>query len=64
MQRSCRTVGFHFSVPTTVMFPEAVFVLHWFQKKSQRGIATRNEDMDTINARLKIAESFVKELRK
>ena len=48
----------------TVKFPEAVFVLHCFQKKSKRGIATPKEDMDTINARLKVAEAYVKELRK
>jgi len=48
----------------TVKFPEAVFVLHCFQKKSKRGIVTPKEDMDTINARLKIAEAFVRELRK
>jgi phage-related protein len=29
----------------TVKFPEAVFVLHCFQKKSKRGIATPKEDM-------------------
>ena len=43
---------------------EAVFVLHCFQKKSKRGIATPKENMDIINARLKIAEAFVKEYRK
>ena len=48
----------------TVKFAEAVFVLHCFQKKSKRGIATPKEDMDIIHARLKIAEAFVKELRK
>ena len=48
----------------TVKFPAAVFVLHCFQKKSKSGIATPKEDMDTINARLKIAEAYVKELRK
>ena len=48
----------------TVKFAEAVFVLHCFQKKSKRGIATPKEDMDTIHARLKIAEAFAKELRK
>jgi hypothetical protein len=30
----------------------------------KRGIATPKEDMDIIHARLKIAEAFVKELRK
>ena len=43
---------------------KAVFVLHCFQKKSKRGIATPKEDMDIINARLKIAEAYVKGLRK
>jgi phage-related protein len=48
----------------TVNLAEAVFVLHCFQKKSKRGIATPMEDMDIIHARLKIAEAFAKELRK
>jgi phage-related protein len=48
----------------TVKFFEAVFVLHCFQKKSKRGIATPKEDMDIINARLKIALAYIKELRK
>lgn len=48
----------------TVKFTEAVFVLHCFQKKSKRGIATPKEDMDIVHARLKIAEAFIKELRK
>ncbi len=48
----------------TVKFPEAVFVLHCFQKKSKRGIATPREDMEVISARLKVAEAYVKELRK
>lgn len=48
----------------TVKFAEAVFVLHCFQKKSKRGIATPKEDMDIIHARLKTAEAYVKELRK
>ena len=48
----------------TVKFAEAVFVLHCFQKKSKRGIATPKEDMDIVHARLKIAEAYVKELCK
>ena len=47
----------------TVKFMEAVFVLHCFQKKSKRGIATPKEDMDIVRARLKVAEALVKELR-
>ncbi|MES2298704.1 MAG: type II toxin-antitoxin system RelE/ParE family toxin [Pseudomonadota bacterium] len=48
----------------TVKFAEAVFVLHCFQKKSKRGIATSKSDLDIIRARLKIAEILVEELRK
>jgi phage-related protein len=47
----------------TVKFEEAVFVLHCFQKKSKRSIATPKEDMDIVVARLKVAEAFAKELR-
>jgi phage-related protein len=56
-------VGGTYRAVYTVKFAEAVFVLHCFQKKSKRGIATPKEDMDIINARLKIAEAYVKELR-
>lgn len=48
----------------TVKFAEAVFVLHCFQKKSKRGIAVPKEDMEIIEARLKIAEAYVKGARK
>lgn len=47
----------------TVKFAEAVFVLHCFQKKSKRGIATPKADMDIITARLKVAEVWAEELR-
>lgn len=46
----------------TVRFPEAVFVLHCFQKKSKSGIATPKVEMDIIHARLKVAETLAKEL--
>ena len=46
----------------TVKFEEAVFVLHCFQKKSKRGIATPKEDLELIRARLKVAEARAKEL--
>jgi len=49
---------------TPPKFAEAVFVLHCFQKKSKRGIATPKEDMDIIHARLKVAQAYAKELRK
>lgn len=57
-------VGGTYRAVYTVKFAEAVFVLHCFRKKSKRGIATPREDMDLIHARLKIAEAYVKELRK
>lgn len=47
----------------TVRFHEAVFVLHCFQKKSKRGIATPKKEMDTVQARLKLAETFAKDMR-
>ncbi|MEF8733781.1 MAG: type II toxin-antitoxin system RelE/ParE family toxin [Candidatus Accumulibacter meliphilus] len=47
----------------TVKYAEAVFVLHCFQKKSKRGIATPKSDMDIIRARLKVADALAQELR-
>lgn len=40
----------------TVKFGNAVYVLHCFQKKSIRGIATPKPDMDVIRERLKAAQ--------
>jgi len=57
-------VGGTYRAVYTVKFAEAVFVLHCFQKKSKRGVSTPKEDMDIIHARLKIAEAYVKGLRK
>ena len=36
----------------TVRYTEAVYVLHAFQKKSKRGIATPKKDIDLIRQRL------------
>jgi phage-related protein len=47
----------------TVKFEEAVFVLHCFQKKSKRGVATPTAEMDLVRARLRIAETRAKEIR-
>jgi len=41
---------------------KAVFVLHVFQKKSKRGVATPKADIDLIRERLKVAERMAKEL--
>jgi len=38
-----------------VRFAKAVYVLHAFQKKSKRGIATPKAELDLINQRLKRA---------
>lgn len=40
----------------TVRFAELVYVLHSFQKKSKKGIATAKADVDLIKKRLKLAE--------
>ncbi len=57
-------VGGTYRAVYTIKFAEAVFVLHCFQKKSKRGIATPQLDMEIIHARLKVAEAWAKELRK
>jgi phage-related protein len=45
----------------TVRFAEAVYVLHVFQKKSKRGIATPRQDLDLIRRRLAEAERLHRE---
>ena len=45
----------------TVRFPEAIYVLHAFQKKSTRGIATSQRDLDRIQSRLAAAERLHRE---
>ena len=40
----------------TVKFTDIVYVLHAFQKKSRKGIATPKADLDLIKRRLKVAE--------
>jgi phage-related protein len=52
----------------TVKFAGVVYVLHAFQKKSKKGIATPQREIDLIKARLKRAEehfraSYVKEAK-
>jgi len=39
----------------TVRIKDAVYVLHVFQKKSRRGIATPQHEMELIRARLRLA---------
>jgi phage-related protein len=40
----------------TVRFSNAIYVLHCFQKKSHKGIATPKQDLDLIRDRLKLAQ--------
>jgi phage-related protein len=41
----------------TVKFSNAIYVLHAFQKKSRKGIATPKADIDLIRKNLKVAEA-------
>jgi len=43
-----------------VKFLELIYVLHAFQKKSKKGIATPKPDLDLIKRRLKISEEDYK----
>jgi len=40
----------------TVKFSDTVYVLHAFQKKSKKGIATPKPDLDLIKRRLEVAQ--------
>ena len=48
----------------TVRFANAVYVLHCFQKKSRRGIATPKQELDLIRERLKEAEILGREVER
>jgi phage-related protein len=56
-----RFAGNAYRAVYTVRFGDALYVLHAFQKKSTKGVATPKPDMDLIRARLKDAERFHKE---
>ena len=45
----------------TVRFERAVYVLHAFQKKSPRGIETRQSDVALVRARLRMAQQDYEE---
>jgi phage-related protein len=42
----------------TVRYPEAVYVLHAFQKKSKRGIGTPKREIELVRQRLSQAEKL------
>jgi phage-related protein len=48
--------GDAFRAVYSVRFAKAVYVLHAFQKKSKRGVATPKAELDMIERRLKRAE--------
>ena len=48
----------------TVRFVDAVYVLHVFQKKSKKGIATPQEEIAKIKARLGLVEELHKSKRR
>lgn len=45
----------------TVKFASAVYVLHVFQKKSKRGVATPQSEIDLIHSRLATAQAHHEE---
>ena len=45
----------------TIKFAGAVYLLHAFQKKSTKGIATSKRDIELIRSRMKLAEQHYKE---
>lgn len=53
--------GDTYRVVYTVKFPEAVYVLHAFQKKSKKGSATPKQEIERIKIRLGIASKHYDE---
>lgn len=47
----------------TTRFKRFIIVLHAFQKKSKKAIATPKQEIDLIRARLKLAEEIYKKLK-
>lgn len=50
-----RADGDAFRLIYTVQFAEAIYVLHAFQKKSPKGVATDRRDIELVQQRLKLA---------
>jgi phage-related protein len=53
-----------FRVLYTVRFAGAVYVLHAFQKKSKKGIATPRHEVELIRARYELAKEHYEQWRK
>ncbi|MBL1150711.1 MAG: addiction module toxin RelE [Armatimonadetes bacterium] len=56
--------GNTYRVVYTVKFPEVVYVLHCFQKKSKSGIATPKRDVELIRARFRSVQQIESEQKK
>lgn len=56
--------GNTFRAVYTVRFGDAIYVLHAFQKKSKKGIATPKQTIALIKSRLREAESDYRERQK
>ena len=63
LEIASRHDGDTFRAVYTVRFDEAVYVLHAFQKKARRGIATPRRELDLIRQRLRSAERHSREER-
>jgi phage-related protein len=55
-------VGNTYRAVYTIRFARAVYVLHAFQKKSKKGIATPKSDIDLIKQRLRMAAEHYEQL--
>ena len=53
--------GDTFRAVCTVRFESAVYVLHAFQKKARRGIATPKHELDLVRRRLAVAEQHYRD---
>ena len=56
LEVAARHDGDTFRAVCTVRFKAAVYVLHAFQKKARRGIATPKQELDLVRGRLAVAE--------
>jgi phage-related protein len=53
--------GNTFRAVYTVRFPDSIYVLHAFQKKSKKGVSTPKKEIDLIKQRLVAAEQDYQE---
>ena len=61
LEAVARHDGDTFRAVYTVRFESAVYVLHAFQKKARRGIATPKKELDLVRRRLRVAEQHYRD---